>query len=379
MFRTDGTLADGRTIRWYDRTPGRRPDADTRDLPTTTPMSQLRRDPLTGEHVVLAAHRQNRTFMPPAHECPLCPSTDRFASEIPSDSYEVVVFDNRFSALSDHVTGVPDVDDALFASAPAHGTCEVVCFSPQHEASFKDLDVDQVRLVVDAWADRTRELSQCDSVAYVYPFENRGVEIGVTLPHPHGQIYAFPFVPPRAQQQLASARAYRERTGRNLFGDVLARELADGERVVAQNDTWVAFVPFAARWPVEVHLYPLTRTADLSELDDAQRDGLAALYRDVLGRFDRLYDAPLPYISAWQQAPAKRGHPDREVAWLHVELFSIRRSADKLKYLAGTESGQGAFSNDVAPEVQAARLRDVAEASQSSEPSGPSNPPADGA
>lgn len=359
MFRTDGPLADGRTIRWYDREAGREPVPDTRDLPTTTPMSQMRHDVLTDEYVVLAAHRQNRTFMPPADECPLCPSRDDYASEIPSHEYEVAVFDNRFPALSDAVTDVETIDDDLFASAPAHGTCEVVCFSPRHDASFKDLSAEQARLVVDAWADRTAELSGRDSVEYVYPFENRGAEIGVTLPHPHGQIYAFPFVPPRARKELDAARRYRERTGENLFGALITRELAEGVRVVAENDTWVAFVPFAARWPVEVHLYPRTQTPDLAALDDAQRDGLAALYRDVLGRFDRMYDAPLPYISAWQQAPARADHPDRENAWLHVELFSIRRSADKLKYLAGTESGQGEFSNDVAPEAVAQRLREL--------------------
>lgn len=359
MFRTDGELADGRTIRWYDREEGREAVPDRRDLPETTPMSQLRYDVLTDEYIVLAAHRQNRTFMPPANECPLCPSRDDYASEIPSDTYEVAVFDNRFPALSDAVTGVAEVDDALFASAPAYGACEVVCFSPRHDASFKDLSLEQARLVVDAWADRTRELSARDSVEYVYPFENRGVEIGVTLPHPHGQIYAYGFVPPRARKELDAARRHHTRTGRNLFADIVERELADGSRIVAQNESWVAFVPFAARWPVEVHLYPRRQTPDLAALDDAQRDGLAALYRDVLARFDAMYDAPLPYISAWQQAPAKADHPDRDLAWLHVELFSIRRSADKLKYLAGTESGQGAFSNDVAPEAQAERLREL--------------------
>lgn len=360
MFRTDGRLADGRTIRWYDREEGREPAVDHRDLPTTTPMSQMRYDVLTGEYIVLAAHRQNRTFMPPADQCPLCPTKGDRLTEVPSESYEVAVFDNRFPALAQNVTGIETVDDELFPSAPAHGACEVVCFSEDHHASFKDLTVEQMRLVVDAWADRTRELSQLDSVEYVYPFENRGVEIGVTLPHPHGQIYAYPFVPPRAKRELKAARRHHRATGRNLFGDIIAREISDGARVVAQNDTWVAFVPFAARWPLEVHLYPLRQTPDLAALDEGQRDGLAELYRDILGRFDRLYDKPLPYISAWQQAPAKADHRDRDHAWLHVELFSIRRSADKLKYLAGTESGQGAFSNDVAPETQAETLRGLA-------------------
>lgn len=359
MIRTDGTLADGRTIRWFDREPGRVPVADERELPTTTPMSQQRYDVLTGEWVVLAAHRQNRTFMPPADQCPLCPTIPGRQTEIPSDSYEVAVFDNRFPALAPNVTGVEVVDDELFGSAPALGTCEVVCFSSNHEASFKDLTQEQARLVVDAWADRTAELSARDEVAYVYPFENRGAEIGVTLPHPHGQIYAYNFVPPRAAKELDAALAYAEKHGRNLFGDIIERELADGSRLVAQNDSWVAFVPFAARWPMEVHAYPRQQTPDLAALSDEQRDGLAAIYRDILGRFDALYDAPLPYISAWQQAPAKASDPRRQHAWLHVELFSIRRTADKLKYLAGTESGQGSFSNDVAPEAQAERLREL--------------------
>ena len=359
MIRTDATLADGRTIRWYDRKPGRVAAVDQRDLPTTTPMSQQRYDVLTDEYIVLAAHRQNRTFMPPANECPLCPSRPDYSSEIPSDSYEVAVFDNRFPALSNRVTGVPTVDDELFASAPALGTCEVVCFSEEHDKSFKDLTVEQARLVVDAWADRTAELSTLDTVEYVYPFENRGQEIGVTLPHPHGQIYAYGFIPPRATKELAAARRHFEATGRNLFGDIIEAELRERVRVVGENDTWVAFVPFAAHWPVEVHLYPRVQTPDLAALDEAQRDGLAQLYRDILQRFDAMYDAPLPYISAWQQAPAKAAHPDRELGWLHVELFSIRRSADKLKYLAGTESGQGAFSNDVAPEAQAETLRQL--------------------
>lgn len=361
MFRTDGKLADGRTIRWYDQGAGRTAVADQRDLPHTTPMSQQRYDVLTDEYVVLAAHRQNRTFMPPANQCPLCPTTPERQSEIPSDEYEVVVFDNRFPALAKDITGVETVDDELFGSRPATGACEVVCFSSNHTSSFKDLSPEQARLVVDAWADRTAELSQRDEVAYVYPFENRGAEIGVTLPHPHGQIYAYNHIPPRASKELAAAERHQQKTGRNLFGDIIAAELEDGSRVVAQNDSWVAFVPFAARWPMEVHLYPRVQTPDLAALDDAQRDGLAELYREILRRFDALYDAPLPYISAWQQGPAKNSDPRRALAWLHVELFSIRRSADKLKYLAGTESGQGAFSNDVAPEMQAKILRDLAE------------------
>jgi UDPglucose--hexose-1-phosphate uridylyltransferase len=201
-----------------------------------------------------------------------------------------------------------------------------------------------------------------DSVQQVFCFENRGPEIGVTLHHPHGQIYAYPFVPARSAALLEQARAHHERTGRLLGADVLAAELEAGERVVVDGEHWTAYVPYAARWPVEVHLAPQRDVPDLVALDDAERDDLARVYLDVLRRLDRYYvdeegePRTLPYIAAWHQAPAKVG---RDVSRLHLQVFSILRSPTKLKYLAGSESGAGAWVNDVLPERIAARLREV--------------------
>jgi len=175
------------------------------------------------------------------------------------------------------------------------GRCEVVCFSSDHAACFASLSPARARLVVDTWAHRTEELSQLPAVEQVFCFENRGAEIGVTLEHPHGQIYGYPFVTPRTGRQLNSGRGHRQRNRRNLFADLLAAERADGSRVVVAGRHWTAFVPAAARWPVEVHLYPHRQVPDLPALDDAERDDLAAVYLDVLRR---LYDAPLPYCPA---------------------------------------------------------------------------------
>ena len=194
-------------------------------------------------------------------------------------------------------------------------------------------------------------------VEQVFCFENRGEEIGVTLGHPHGQIYAYPFVTPLSRRMLGSARRHRERTWRNLFADVLAAEVADGSRVVHETEHWVAFVPAAARWPVEVHLYPRRQVPDLPALTDAERDDLAGAYRSLLRTLDGLYDAPMPYIAAWHQAPAR---VDRDLAHLHLELFSVKRAEHKLKYLAGSESGMGVWINDVTPEHIADRLRAAA-------------------
>ncbi|MGA7688726.1 MAG: galactose-1-phosphate uridylyltransferase [Jiangellales bacterium] len=356
MNIASGHLADGREILFFDRSNVERPIVDSRDLPPVRTSAEIRYDATADEWVAVTAHRQTRTHLPPTQLCPLCPSTADRPTEIPEPDYDVVVFENRFPsfAVQSAQGWEPSSDDPLDQRRPAVGRCEVVCFSPRHDASFADLDIDQARVVVDAWAHRTEELSALPDVALVFCFENRGPEIGVTLPHPHGQIYAYPFVPPATEKMLVAARRHRDRTGGNLFGDVLASELKADVRVVLQSEQWVAFVPVAARWPVEVHLYPRRQVPDLAALSEAERDDLASSYLVLLRALDNLFGVPLPYIAAWYPAPTRT---DRDLAWLHLRLMSIRRAPDKLKYLAGSESAMGAFINDIAPEDMAARIR----------------------
>jgi UDPglucose--hexose-1-phosphate uridylyltransferase len=359
MKRTVTRMADGRELIYFDeRDDAVRDSIDERDLPPPPPAAQLRHDPLTGEWVAYAAHRQTRTFLPPADECPLCPSTPDRATEIPAADYDVVVFENRFPSFSEHQPWTDAVElPPLNELRPAHGRCEVVCFTADHEASFASLGEQRVRTVLDVLADRTSALSAVPGVEEVFCFENRGIEIGVTLHHPHGQIYGYPFVTPRTTTMLDTARRYAESTdGRNLFADVLAGERASGERLVAANDHWTAFVPAAARWPFEVLLAPHRPVPDLPSLSDVERDAFGPLYLDVLRRFDALFDLPMPCISAWHQAPVRTG---RDLAYLHLQLFSLRRAPGKLKYLAGSESAMGAFVNDILPEEAARRLREA--------------------
>ncbi|GAA4913950.1 galactose-1-phosphate uridylyltransferase [Streptomonospora salina] len=366
VFRSAGSLADGREIIYFDEAPdtGRADVADRRPLPPSTTGSQLRYDPLLDEWVALAAHRQNRTYLPPPDECPLDPSAGERLSEIPAGDYDVVVFENRFPSLAPAPEPADGGDDPALLARPSAGRCEVVCFTSDHAASFSDLTPARARTVVEAWADRTAELGARPDVAHVYPFENRGVEIGVTLQHPHGQIYAYPFVPPRIAAMREAAGKHRAATGANLFDTVVADERRAGSRVVAEGEHWTAFVPAAARWPYEVRLFPLRRVPTLDRLDDDQRDELAGIYLDLLGAFDGLFpqpaggtDPPTPYISAWHQAPVDAdGTPDPEFG-LHLQLFTLRRAPGKLKYLAGSESGMAAWINDVAPEDAAERIR----------------------
>ncbi|MEH1014324.1 galactose-1-phosphate uridylyltransferase [Micromonospora sp. CPCC 206060] len=371
-------LADGRELIYYDRSPVRRDTwPDRRELPDRPSTGSARLDPRTGDWVIVATHRQNRIFLPTATDCPLCPSIDGRQTEVPAPDYAVVVFENRFPALvgaasggdpsavggdaasvggPSGAAGDPAAGPDLLAEMPATGRCEVVCFDSRHDVTFAGLDTDQAGLALAAWTDRTRELSARPGIRQVYCFENRGPEIGVTQHHPHGQIYAYPFVLPRTRRMLDRAAAHRAAHGGNLFDDLVAAETADGSRIVAENDHWTAFVPFAARWPYEVHLYPRRRVPDLPSLDPGARDALTPIYLDLLRRFDRLFDAPAPYIAAWHQAPDDPGAAEFA---LHLELFTNRRTSTKLKYLAGTESGMDAFSNDIVPEEAARRLREV--------------------
>lgn len=357
--RTDTHLADGRTLIYYDP-PGthRDPPPDTRELPAPPPPGEARFDPRTGEWVIVATHRQTRTFLPSADHCPLCPSTPANQTEIPASDYTVAVFANRFPALTGQGAGPIEPGTSLFTAVPAVGRCEVICFDPRHDVAFADLSADQARLVIEAWADRTAELSARPDVVQVFCFENRGEEIGVTQHHPHGQIYACPVVVPRTARMIERAVAYRRSRGSNLFEDLVAMELADGARVVVTNEDWVAFVPFAAKWPYEVHVYPRVRVPNLPSLGPDERDSLAEIYLEVLRRFNRLFPTPTPYVAAWHQAPRADVPGVTELA-LHLELFSNRRSPTALKYLAGTEAGMDMFSNDVVPEQAAQRLRDA--------------------
>jgi UDPglucose--hexose-1-phosphate uridylyltransferase len=357
--RTSRRLADGREILYFDddRQPVERTAVDTRDLPPVSTRSQLRYDALLGEWVAIASHRQTRTFLPPADECPLDPSSPGRPTEIPESGYQVVVFENRFPSLATAVEQdvPPTAPGAPLAELrPGFGRCEVVCFTDDHDRVFAELGHDRARLVVDVWADRTEALGAIDGIQYVFPFENHGEEIGVTLSHPHGQIYAYPYLPPRVEKILGSVRRHREATGGDLFAEVVEGERS-GPRVVAGNEHWTAFVPAATRWPYEVQLFPTRRVPDIPALTDDERDAFVDVYLDVLGRFARRMDTPMPYISSWNQAPLQA----RDEWWLHLQVFSFRRAPGKLKYLAGSESGMGAFITDTNPEDVAEQLRAV--------------------
>jgi UDPglucose--hexose-1-phosphate uridylyltransferase len=235
------------------------------------------------------------------------------------------------------------------------GRCEVVCYTPIHDSSLGEQSVDHIRDLIEVWRDRTNELGRLPNVRYVFVFENRGEVIGVTLSHPHGQIYAYPFVPPVIQRELAAEARHRRKTGRCLYCDVLEGERG-AERTVLKDEHWIAFVPPFARWPYEVHLAPIRHRGGLSDLDDDDNESFARILKGLLQKYDRLFDRPLPYVMAMHQKPPGRGAGYHH---FHVEFYPANRTKDKLKYLAGSEIGAGAFILDARAEDTAAELRGI--------------------
>ena len=320
-------------------------------------MTERRWDPVTGEWRTFATHRQDRTFLPPAEFCPLCPTRDPAApTEVPEPSYQLVVFDNKFPSLSPSPP-IPSVAPTeLYDVAPAVGAAEVVLYTDRHDLTFAELDRERVTRLVDVWADRYAALGARPDVGYVFVFENKGQVIGVTLDHPHGQIYGFPDVPPRPRRELEEAARFHEDRGTCVYCDVVAHEQAEGVRVVTSNAHFVAFVPFAARFPYEVHVAPWRHATSLLDLTDPERAALASLLLDVTGAYDALFGFSLPYVMAMHQSPTDDGEW-LHVSHLHVEFTPPHRTAEKLKYLAGSELAGGAFINDTVPEDTASALR----------------------
>lgn len=318
-------------------------------------MSELRWNPQLQQWVIVAAHRQDRTYRPPAEFCPLCPTLPgAYPTEVPAADYEIVVFENKFPALSLPPPPLEIAGTDLYRTAPAEGVCEVVLYSPKHDGSLAEAEVGDIENLINVWTDRFLELGRKEAVEYVYIFENRGEAVGVTLSHPHGQIYALPFVPPVIETELKSAREHKEKTGSCLYCRILQEEISARSRIIAENDVFVAFIPFFARYPFEVHIYPRRHLQTFAHFTCGERQGMARILKDVLQKYDRLFGFSLPYIMAIHQAPTKGDYPEYH---FHFEFYPLNRSANKLKYLAGVESGAGTFITDMSPEGQAKKLR----------------------
>jgi UDPglucose--hexose-1-phosphate uridylyltransferase len=351
------TKPDGRALILYSRRPI--PEDLEAPSPGTEPpgtKAHLRWHPLRGEWVAYASHRQNRTFLPPPEYNPLAATTDpAHPTELPAGPWEVAVFENRFPTLT--LGAEEPAPPSIVPTRPGKGVCEVVVFTQDPASSLGALPLSHLELILEVWADRYRELGAKEDVQYVFPFENRGVEVGVTLHHPHGQIYAYPFVPPIPARELDLQRAHFQEHGRGLLEDLIGEELTDGRRMLYTGKRAVAWMPAFARYSYEIWVAPRRPAGSVADLDDVERADFARALKTVLLKYDGLWGKPFPYILAFHQAPTDgRPHPE---AHLHVELYPAYRMPGRLKYLAGSEIGAGVFTADTLPEEKVEELKKV--------------------
>lgn len=347
---------DGRALVLYARAPLKGDFAAP--SPSATPHApnpHLRWHPLRAEWVAYAGHRQHRTFLPPAAYNPLAPTTDPAQpTEVPAGPWDVAVFDNLFPTLAQTAHDPPQL---AVPTEPAGGACEVVVFTQDASASLGRLPLWHIELILEVWADRYRELGEREDVAYVFPFENRGVEVGVTLHHPHGQIYAYPFVPPIPARALEQQRLYFEQHGEGLLEAFIANEVSEGTRLIYNGPQATAFTPICARYAYEVWVAPHRSVPSLAELTGEERADFARALKTVLLKLDGLWQKPMPYILAFQQAPTD-GQPHPE-AHVHAQILPALRMPDRLKYLAGSEVGAGVFTADTMPERTVTELQAI--------------------
>uniref|UniRef100_A0A7C4W2A9 Galactose-1-phosphate uridylyltransferase n=1 Tax=Fervidobacterium thailandense TaxID=1008305 RepID=A0A7C4W2A9_9BACT len=314
-------------------------------------MLERRYNILTGEWVIVSAFTQQRPTNPTA-ECPLCVGGAEF-----SEPYDLCSFDNRFPSLR---IDAPEVisDNELYAKERAQGKCEVVVYTIEHESAMSLMPVHQIEKLIKMWADRYLELSTLPFVKYVFIFENRGAQVGATLPHPHGQLYAFPFIPKRIEAKLTAQARYFDEHGNCALCDVVKREIRNGERIVYENESFIALVPFYARWPYEVHVYPKRHVSSIVELNNEERHLLSKTLKVVTMKYDLLFQQAFPYMMMLFQAPVndiRYWHAFH----FHIEFNPVKRDKDKIKWMASVETGTWAFINPKIPEEAARELRAV--------------------
>jgi UDPglucose--hexose-1-phosphate uridylyltransferase len=311
-------------------------------------MTELRWNPTVREWVSTATERQDRPLMP-TDWCPFCPGSGR----VP-DHYDVYIYPNDFPALSVPPPEPAIQGDDFYKVEKSYGKCDVVLYHPDHKTSLPELSISHLALLVRLWRKRCEELARMRRIRYVLIFENKGAVIGVTMPHPHGQIYSFPFIPPRIEREISAARAYQKSSRHCLFCRILEKERDDSRRIVAENDLFTAFIPFYARWPYEVHIFSRRHMGALTQFDEGEERALATILKWVTAKYDHLYGFSFPYMMVLHQSPTRGEHPYYH---FHIEFYPPLRSKDKLKYVAGVETGGGVFLNDTLAEAKAAEMR----------------------
>jgi len=317
-------------------------------------MAELRWHPLIKDWIMIASHRQNRPQMP-KDWCPFCPGSGR----VP-DNYDVYKYDNDFPALSQNPPVPDDVETELYRTREAYGKCEVILYSPQHTVTLPELPVSHVKKLVDLWTERFIELSKDEKIKYIFIFENRGEIVGVTMPHPHGQIYGYSYIPKKLELELGACKEHYDQNKSCLICDILKNEMDFGERVIFENEDFIVFLPFFTEYPYGVYIASKKHKQNLTQFDDSEKLNLARTVRDTAGMLDSLFGFQFPYMMCMHQDPVNSGDFS-EYYHFHIEFFPPMRAADKQKFNASSETGAWAHANPTKPEEKAVELRQAYE------------------
>lgn len=315
-------------------------------------MAELRYHPLIKDWVMIASHRQGRPQMPKDY-CPFCPGSGK----VP-DQFDVYEYDNDFPALSQHPPVPDDVATDFFKTAPAYGKCEVILYSPEHTVTLPELSVEHIAKLVDLWVERFEAISADEKIKYVFIFENRGEMVGVTMPHPHGQIYGYSVLPKKIELELASANEYYAENHKCIFCEMLEQETRAKQRIIFENEAFTVFLPFFCEYPYGVYVMPKRHIANITQLDEQEKFLLAKTLRETVGTLDSLFGFKFPYMMCMHNAPVNSGDVEQQYHF-HIEFFPPMRSADKQKFNASSETGVWAHCNPTAPEEKAVELREA--------------------
>ncbi|HHW31040.1 MAG TPA: galactose-1-phosphate uridylyltransferase [Clostridiaceae bacterium] len=313
-------------------------------------MSELRWNPLIKDWVMIASNRQDRPQMP-KDWCPFCPGSGK----VPDD-YDVYKYDNDFPVLTLNPSEPHNTASKFYKTRKAYGKCEVILYSPNHKATLPELQLDQIKKLVDLWAHRFEDLMKDQQIKYIFIFENRGEIVGVTMPHPHGQIYAYPFIPKRIQLELDSSIEYYQTNGNCLFCDIIKEEVNSGKRVIFENEDFIVFLPFFTEYPYGVYIGSKNHKPNLLQFNEAERMNLARVIKETAGTFDSLFDYQFPYMMCIHQEPVNSGDLSK-YCHFHIEFFPPMRSRNMQKFNASSETGAWAHANPTIPEEKAEELR----------------------
>lgn len=316
-------------------------------------MAELRWNPLLQTWTMVASNRQDRPQLP-KDWCPFCPGSGKVPNQ-----YDVHTYDNDFPAL----TITPDEPEfpqgGLYQVAPNYGKCEVILYSPNHHSTLPSLSVDHIYKLLSLLAERYQALAEDPKVKYIFQFENRGEEVGVTMPHPHGQIYAYSFLPQKIQVELDSCRKHYSDQGRCLICDMNKEETEFNQRMIGENDSFMAYIPFFTDYPYGVFIVSKQHKGNITQFDEQEKRDLARMLKHITGAFDHLFGKLFPYMMCFHQTPVNSDdYSDASQYYhFHIEFYTPLREANKIKYYASSEMGAWAACNPLAVEQTAEMLR----------------------